>query len=77
MLEYTATTENEADKVTATIPYPAESEVEILLGETEITNGSNATWSEGENILTITVSATGQEDNTYTVTVTQDTTPGT
>ena len=77
MLEYTATTLNEADKVTATAAYPEDAEIEIKLGSTEITNGTNATWSEGENTLTITVTA-GTDERVYTVTVTQDTdTPGT
>ena len=69
MLEYTATTANDADKVTATLTDET-AELEILLGETEIENGSNATWDEGENELTITV--TGTTDTTvYTVTVTK------
>lgn len=67
-LEYTATTTNATNKVTAT-PTDDTAEVEILLGETEIENGSSATWEEGENVLTITV--TGTTDSTvYTVTVT-------
>ena len=69
--EYTATTSNEADKVTAT-PTAQGVDIEILLGETEIQNGSNATWSEGENVLTITVSCEGGEDTVYTVTVTAE-----
>lgn len=69
-LEYTATTTNATNKVTAT-PTDDTAEVEILLGETEIENGSSATWSEGENVLTITV--TGTSDSTvYTVTVTAE-----
>ena len=68
VLEYTATTTNATNKVTAT-PTDDTAEVEILLGETEIENGSSATWEEGENVLTITV--TGTVDSTvYTVTVT-------
>lgn len=69
-LEYTATTTNATNKVTAT-PTDDTAEVEILLGETEIENGSSATWEEGENVLTITV--TGTTDSTvYTVTVTAE-----
>ncbi|MBP5270257.1 MAG: hypothetical protein ILO42_04785 [Clostridia bacterium] len=69
-MEYTATTTNATNKVTAT-PTDDTAEVEILLGETEIENGSSATWSEGENVLTITV--TGTSDSTvYTVTVTAE-----
>lgn len=69
-LEYTATTTNATNKVTAT-PTDDTAEVEILLGETEIENGSSATWAEGENVITITV--TGTTDSTiYTVTVTAE-----
>ena len=72
MTEYTATTTNEADKVTATAT-DGNAEVTILLGDTPIENGSNATWEEGENTLTITVAEFGA-DTDYTVTVTM--TPG-
>ena len=67
-LEYTATTTNATNKVTAT-PTDDTAEVEILLGETEIENGSSATWEEGENVLTITVTGT-TSSTVYTVTVT-------
>ena len=42
----------------------------IMLGETEVQKGGNATWAEGENVLTITVTA-GEEETEYTVTVTK------
>lgn len=68
MLEYTATTTNATNKVTAT-PTDDTAEVTIMLGETEIENGESATWEDGENELVITV--TGTTDSTvYTVTVT-------
>lgn len=67
--EYEATTTNEADKVTAT-PTATGAGIEIMLGDTEVQNGGNATWASGENVLTITVSADGGEDTVYTVTVT-------
>ncbi len=66
---YTATTENEADKVTAT-PTATGAGVKIMLGTTEIANGGNATWAEGENTLTVTVTAE-DEETVYTVTVTK------
>lgn len=66
--EYTATTTNEADKVTATAT-DADATIAILLGDTPIDNGSNATWTEGENTLTITVSEYGGSTE-YSVTVT-------
>ena len=68
MLEYTATTENATDKITATPTDPAAT-VEILVGETEVENGHDATWTEGENTVTITVSG-GAPDTVYTVVVT-------
>lgn len=68
MTEYTATTSNATNKVTAT-PTDPYAEVAIMLGDTEIENGSSATWAEGENELVITVSG-GAPDTVYTVTVT-------
>ena len=68
MTEYTATTSNATNKVTAAAT-DADAEITIMLGETEITNGGSATWEEGENELTITVSEYGGE-TVYTVTVT-------
>ena len=68
MLEYTATTSNATNKVTAT-PTDETAEVTIMLGETEIDNGSSATWEAGENELVITVAGTA-DSTVYTVTVT-------
>lgn len=70
MLEYTATTSNATNKVTATATDPY-AEIEILVGETEIENGESASWEVGENTLTITVSG-GAPDTVYTVTVTRE-----
>ena len=70
MTEYTVTTSNNTNKVTAT-PEDENAEVTIMLGETEIENGTSATWAEGENELTITVSD-GTEETVYTVTVTKE-----
>ena len=67
---YTATTSNASNKVTAT-PTDDDATVEILVGETEIENGSNASWEEGENTLTITVT-NGTSETVYTVTVTKE-----
>lgn len=67
---YTATTSNASNKVTAT-PTDEDATVEILVGETEIENGSNASWEEGENTLTITVT-NGTSETVYTVTVTKE-----
>lgn len=70
MLEYTATTPNATNKVTAT-PVDPYAEVTILNGETEVENGTSASWAEGENTLTIAVSG-GAPDTVYTVTVTRE-----
>ena len=69
VLEYTAETTDDSNTVTATSSDPYAS-ISIMLGETEIENGSAATWGEGDNVLTITVSG-GAPDTTYTVTVTK------
>jgi len=49
--------------------------ISIKVGTTDVTNGSNASWSVGENTLTVTVTD-GTSPNptltkTYTVTVTR------
>lgn len=66
--EYTCSTSNATNKVTAT-PTVEGDEIEILNGETEIENAHSASWSEGENTLTITV-GTGSGATVYTVTAT-------
>lgn len=43
-----------------------------MLGDTEVTNGGNATWETGENVLTITVTADETHSTEYTVTVTKE-----
>ncbi len=70
MVEYTATTTNATNKVTAT-PTDPYATVVILNGETEVENGESAEWELGENTLTITVSG-GAPDTVYTVTVTKE-----
>lgn len=67
--EYTVSTTNGSNKVTAT-PTDEEATVVIELGETEINNESSPTWEAGENTLTITVT-NGEEETVYTVTVTK------
>ncbi len=48
--------------------------VKILNGTTEVTNGSNASWQVGDNVLTITVTDGNGPTltKTYTVTVTKE-----
>lgn len=69
MTEYTATTSNATNKVTAT-PADETATVEILVGETALENGASATWAAGENTVTVTVTD-GTVSKAYTVTVTK------
>lgn len=69
--EYTATTTNATNTVTAT-PEDEDATVTILNGETPVENGTAATWTEGDNTLTITVK-NGTVQKVYTVTVTKST----
>ena len=67
---YTVTTSAATNKITAT-PEDEDATVEILVGETEIDSGASATWSAGENTVTITVT-NGDATKVYTVTVTKE-----
>lgn len=69
MTVYTATTANATNTITAT-PADEDAEVTITVGETEIENGSAATWETGANTVTIEV-VNGAVSKTYTVTVTK------
>ena len=70
MAEYEVTTSAATNKITAT-PEDENATVEILVGETEIDSGDSATWSTGENTVTITVT-NGDQEKVYTVTVTKE-----
>ena len=67
--EYTATTTNATNTVTAT-PADSGAVVAILNGSTPVENGKAATWQTGVNTLTVQVT-NGGESKTYTVTVTK------
>lgn len=69
--EYTATTTNATNTVTAT-PEDDGATVTILNGETPIDNGTAATWTDGANVVTITVK-NGTAQKVYTATVTKST----
>lgn len=69
MTEYTATTSNATNTVTAT-PEDDNAEVTVLNGDAEVANGFAATWAVGENVLTITVK-NGTAEKVYTVNVTK------
>lgn len=66
---YAAATTNATNTITA-VAMDGEATIEILNGETPVANGAAATWSEGENTLTINVTS-GTETETYTVIVTK------
>ena len=67
-VSYTATTENAADVITAT-PTDESATVTIESDDATIDSDGEATWAEGENVVTITVSD-GEDETVYTVTVT-------
>ena len=73
MTEYTATTTNASNKVTAAAADDT-AVISIKNGSTDVTNGGNASWATGENVLTIKVSdGNGPTlEKTYTVTVTKE-----
>ena len=70
MTEYAVTTSNNTNKVTA-VAADENATIEITRGVTPVENGSQVSWSVGENVLTITVT-NGNSTSTYTVTVTKD-----
>lgn len=65
--EYTATTENATNKVTATAESES-AEIKIEVNGVEIDNESSASWNEGENEVIITVT-NGANSKEYSVTV--------
>ena len=69
MFDYTVTTSNATNKVTATATDP-NAEVVITVNDTEIDSGDTVTWECGDNEVVVKV--TGETTNTYTVTVTAE-----
>ena len=67
--EYTAPTTNPTNTITAT-PEDEAAEISILNGTIPVANGSAATWSTGENTVTIKVE-NGAAKQTYTIKVTK------
>ncbi len=67
--EYTTNTTNATNTITATAA-AEEATVSIKNGETTVENGQAATWVDGENTVTITVT-NGSAQKVYTVTVTK------
>lgn len=68
-MSYTAATTNATNKITA-VADDEEATVEILVGEVEVESGSAATWEDGENTVTVTVT-NGDLEKVYTVVVTK------
>ena len=66
---YAVSTANATNKVTA-VAVNEDATIQILNGETEIANGSSATWVAGENMLTVKVT-NGSAEMICTVTVTK------
>lgn len=70
-ITYTASTEAATTTITAT-PANAGAKIEVKVGTKVIENGKAATWADGENTVTINVTAEdGTTTKTYTVTVTK------
>jgi len=67
---YTAETSNATNAITATAA-DENAGVSITVNGDSLTNGSSATWEEGENSVVITVT-NGGSSKTYTVTVTKE-----
>lgn len=73
MTDYTATTTNATNKITAT-PEDPDATVVIESDDATIAADGTATWELGENVVTVTVTnGTGADEveEVYTVTVTK------
>ena len=68
-LDYTAATTNASDKITAA-PTAGAATVAIKNGSTTVNNGAAASWSAGENTVTVTVT-NGSNTRVYTIVVTK------
>lgn len=66
---YTVTTANATNMVTA-VAVDSGATVSIDVDGTAIDSGDSATWDDGDNVVTVTVSKGGQS-KVYTVTVTK------
>jgi HK97 family phage major capsid protein len=66
---YTAATTNATNTISAT-PFVTKATVAIDVDGTPVVSGASATWAEGENVVTITVT-NGTTVKSYTVTVTK------
>lgn len=66
---YTATTTNASNKITAVAPQ--DSVILIEVNGIPVDNGSSASWNAGENTVTISVSEPGKAAAEYEVIVTK------
>lgn len=66
-LAYTTSSTNATNKVTAA-PVSQKARITILNGDAPVQNGGTATWTDGENVLKVTVE-NGTTRRVYTVTV--------
>lgn len=68
---YSTATTNARNTITA-YPSDAGAAIQVLVNGTEVDNGTSATWQEGNNTVTVNVTAAdGAAKKTYTVTVTK------
>ena len=67
---YKATTTNATNTITA-VPANSTAEIAITVGSVKVTNGAAAIWEQGENTVKIKVTD-GDQEKTYTVTVTKE-----
>lgn len=69
---YTAETTNNSNVIRA-VQADAKADVSITVGGAAVDNGAAYTWEDGENVVTVTVTAEdGTTTKTYTVTVTKN-----
>ena len=69
IMYYTCATTDATNTITA-VAMDGEATIAIDVDETPVANGAAATWAEGENIVTVTVTS-GTETEVYTVAVTK------
>lgn len=69
-LDYTATTANATNTITAK-PTDETATVAITVGGVAVENKTAATWIDGENVVAVTIT-NGEAAKTYTVTVTKE-----
>lgn len=69
MTSYAAETANATNTITA-VAEDSGAEIAVTVNGEEVSNGSAATWADGENTLAVNV-VNGTAEKTYTATVTK------